>query len=81
MHQRAGLGADFRGSCNCIILGTAADESVPRLIQYNGTDIAKKPGNMGFLAEAAHGSLFLLPGNPLWSQSSMGTAGEDCIPY
>ena len=57
------------------------DESVPRLIQYNGTDIAKKPGNMGFLAEAAHGSLFLLPGNPLWSQSSMGTAGEDCIPY
>ena len=60
---------------------TIADESVPRLIQYNGTDIAKKPGNMGFLAEAAHGSLFLLPGNPLWSQSSMGTAGEDCMPY
>ena len=60
---------------------TFLDESVPRLIQYNGTDTAKSPRNMGFCAETSHGSLFLLPGNPLWSQSSMGTAGGDCIPY
>lgn len=25
MHQRAGLGANFRGSCNCIILDMATD--------------------------------------------------------
>lgn len=61
--------------------GRVYDESVPRLIQYNGTDTAKSPRNMGFWAETSHGSLFLLPGNPLWSQSSMGTAGGDCIPY
>lgn len=28
MHQRAGLGANFRGSCNCIILDMATDEAV-----------------------------------------------------
>lgn len=27
MHQRAGLGANFRGSCNCIILDMATEPS------------------------------------------------------
>ena len=27
MHQRAGLGANFRGSCNCIILDMATDSA------------------------------------------------------
>ncbi len=28
MHQRAGLGANFRGSCNCIILDMATEPAM-----------------------------------------------------
>ena len=37
------------------------DESVPRLIQSNGTSHRETPGNKAFSRQAAHGSLFLLP--------------------
>ena len=40
MHQRAGLGANFRGSCNCIILDMATDIIVPRLIRRIGAKAA-----------------------------------------
>lgn len=39
------------------------DESVPRLIQFNGTGYGNLPRNKAFPSKAAHGSLFLLPGN------------------
>lgn len=38
------------------------DESVPRLIQFNGTGHRKTRINKAFASQAAHGSLFLLPG-------------------
>lgn len=38
------------------------DESVPRLIQFNGTGHRKTRINRAFASQAAHGSLFLLPG-------------------
>lgn len=38
------------------------DESVPRLIQFNGTGHGKTRINRAFASKAAHGSLFLLPG-------------------
>ena len=41
--------------------GNLLDESVPRLIQYNGTSHRETPGNKAFSRQAAHGSLFLLP--------------------
>ena len=38
------------------------DESIPRLIQFNGTGHRKTRINRAFASQAAHGSLFLLPG-------------------
>lgn len=40
MHQRAGLGANFRGSCNCIILDMATDITVTGLIQRTWERVA-----------------------------------------
>lgn len=39
MHQRAGLGANFRGSCNCIILDMATE---PAEVRDELIGIAKK---------------------------------------
>lgn len=60
---------------------TIADESVPRLIQFNGTEHRKSPRNKAFSSQAAHGSLFLLPGNQNSNSRRWVQWAEKCIPH